>query len=95
MSKNNKPLIIPLSFPLVSGEDTIKTVELRKPKAGELRGLQLASVLQLDVDTINTLVPRLCSLTERDMQNLEMEDYTDISTGLLGFFVNTAPDSQI
>lgn len=94
MSKN-KPVKIALLYPLVSGDETIKNVELRKPKAGELRGLQLASVLQLDVDTINTLVPRLCSLTERDMQNLEIEDYTEISTGLLGFFMNTAPATQI
>lgn len=92
MAKNKSTQIV-LSFPLVNGDTTIKKVELRKPKAGELRGLQLALVMQLDVDTVNTLVPRISSLSGRDMQNLEMEDYTAISFGLLDFFVNTAADT--
>ncbi|WP_373020741.1 phage tail assembly protein [Thiomicrorhabdus sp.] len=78
---------VTLSTPVKSGDEEINTVELRKPKAGELRGLQLAMVLQLDVDSVNTLLPRISNLSDRDIHNLEMEDYTAVSTELLGFFV--------
>lgn len=85
---------VALSVPIKSGDDKLKTVELRKPKAGELRGLKLSDVLTLDVDTINELLPRISNLNTRDIHNLEMEDYTAISSELLGFFVTSSKDSQ-
>lgn len=85
---------VALSVPIKSGDDKLKTVELRKPKAGELRGLKLSDVLTLDVDTINELLPRISNLNTRDIHNLEIEDYTTLSSELLGFFVNAGNGAQ-
>lgn len=84
----DKPIEIKLSSPIKKGDDTIKKVELRKPKAGELRGLQLSLVQLQDVDTMVTLIPRISPLNERDVHNLEPEDFASLSAGVLGFFVN-------
>ncbi|MBD3611448.1 MAG: phage tail assembly protein [Hydrogenovibrio crunogenus] len=92
MSKNT--ISVALSVPIKSGEDKIKTVEIRKPKAGELRGLKLTDVLTLDVDTINELLPRISNLSARDIHNLEIDDYTTLSSELLGFFVNAGTGAQ-
>ena len=87
-NKNNSNITIELTTPLVRGEDKLTSITLNKPKAGELRGLQLAQVLQLDVDKMNILIPRISELNERDMHNLEMDDYTALATGVLSFFVS-------
>ncbi|MGQ5250746.1 phage tail assembly protein, partial [Xanthomonas arboricola] len=45
---------IPLDQPIVRGEQTITDLKVRKPGAGELRGLKLTDVLQLDVTALAT-----------------------------------------
>ncbi|KFA28137.1 tail protein, partial [Xanthomonas vasicola pv. vasculorum NCPPB 1326] len=45
------------------GEQTITQINVRKPGAGELRGLKLTDVLQLDVTALATLLPRISSPT--------------------------------
>ena len=90
-NKNIQAMEITLSTPLLRGEDKLTKISLTKPKAGELRGLQLAQVLQLDVDQMNILIPRISELNERDIHNLEMDDYTAIATGVLSFFVTAQP----
>lgn len=41
--------VITLETPLQRGEQTINDITLRKPSAGELRGLSLVSLLQMEV----------------------------------------------
>jgi len=88
MGKQNEIVKIDLSSPIGEGEDQIKTVELREPKAGELRGLQLSLVQVQDMDTMMTLIPRISNLKERDIHNMKVSDLTAVSMGVLGFFVN-------
>lgn len=52
---------IELDEPLKRGEQTIDSITLRKPKSGELRGVSLADVLQMQTDALITLIPRLSS----------------------------------
>lgn len=86
---NKKTVTIELEYPLESGEETIKEVELRKPYSGDLRslGLQLALLIAQDVDSMVKLIPRISNLSARDVENLEMEDFTAVSMGIVGFFV--------
>jgi len=79
---------VKLANPVKRDEETIKKIELRKPKAGELRGLQLTSIQMQDIDTMITLIPRVSNLNEREVINLETEDFAALSMGVLGFFVN-------
>jgi len=85
---NNKSKLVKLKFPLTQeGDTTLTEVTLRKPKAGELRGLQLSLIQMQDVDAMMQLIPRISELREKDLHNLEMEDFAHLSVETLGFFV--------
>jgi hypothetical protein len=71
----------------------LAVVELREPKAGELRGLKIADVVQLDTTTMVTLIPRISNLSARDVENLGASDLTKVMTETLGFFVDSSPSA--
>ena len=67
-------------------------MNLRKPAAGELRGVALADLLRLDVAALITVLPRITSptLTPQDVSGLDLVDLTALGTGVLGFFMSKA-----
>lgn len=80
---------ITLDSPIQRGEKTIEKIFLRKPSSGELRGLALSDVLQLQVDALVKLTPRLSSpaLTEPEMRNLDPADLVQIGGAIAGFLL--------
>ena len=72
----------------VDGGEIIKEVTLSKPMAGHLRGLSFSSVMQLDVDSMVELIPRISSLTERQMLNLDPINMAPLFTAVASFFVH-------
>lgn len=87
----NKPSTeeITLDSPIQRGEKTIEKIVLRKPTAGELRGMALSDVLQLQVDALVKLTPRLSSpaLTEPEMRELDPADLVQIGGVIAGFLL--------
>ena len=71
------------------GEQSITEIVIRKPKTRALRGLTLVNVLQLDVDTLAKLAPRITTptMTENDVYELAPSDLTKLSKEVIGFFV--------
>lgn len=47
----NRDITIQLDTPLQRGNQTLTEITLRKPNAGELIGISLAAMLQIDVET--------------------------------------------
>lgn len=76
------------------GETIIKEVTVRKPKAGALRGLTLSDLLQLDVNAIATLTPRITtpSMSANDVYELDPSDLTKIGKEIISFFVKTTDE---
>jgi len=70
----------------------ITSVKIRKPNSGELRGLKIAQIMQMDVDTMIVLLPRVTepTLNEADIVTLDPSDFTDLSVEVVNFFDNTA-----
>ncbi len=68
----------------VNGTKVTK-IKIRAPKAGELRGLSLLSVSQVDLDTVLVLAPRISDLTRSDMENLPAGDLMQIGFIILAF----------
>jgi hypothetical protein len=87
-----KPVVysdpITLEEPIERGEQKIDSIRLRKPRSGELRGLTMRDLLQMDVDTVHELLPRISepAITKAEAQNLEPADLTSIAQELAGFF---------
>ena len=50
---------VDLVEPIRRGERVIDALTLRKPKAGELRGLTLSDLIGLDIGTIIKVIPRI------------------------------------
>lgn len=89
MSKETRTvnLVVPIHR---DGEEAITQIELKKPFAGEMRGLNFTDILQMEVETMTTLIPRISNLTERDMINLEPSNYAPLFTEVISFFVDTS-----
>lgn len=76
----------------VRGNETIKNVQLNKPKTYALRGLSLSNVIQMDVEALAKLATRITlpSMTEQDVYNLSPADFTTLGVAMIGFFVSNS-----
>lgn len=80
---------ITLYNPIARKENTISDIQLRRPASGELRGLNLADVLQLEVNSLVTLLPRITlpSLTKQEVEALDPSDLLQLGGGVSRFFL--------
>lgn len=80
---------ITLDYPFKRGEQDITCIELRKPKSGELRGINLTDLLQMDVTALQTVLPRISNptLTTADVANLDPADLVQLGTEVAGFLL--------
>lgn len=76
-----------VSITLSSG----RILELREPTAGELRGIKLLDVLQLDAGAHAVLVERIAELSAAEFYSLKAPDMMTIMTGIVGFFAPASP----
>lgn len=78
-----------LDFPIQRGTQTITHVQLRKPMAGELRGIKLTELLQLDVGALQAVLPRISAptLTPAEVAAMDPADLTELGTQVVGFFM--------
>lgn len=76
-----------LSTPVKRGESAITEITLRKPAAGELRGLKLTDLLNGDVSATIRLVPRISqpTLTEQEVAAMDIADLYDCADEVAGF----------
>ncbi|MGF1804185.1 phage tail assembly protein [Aliivibrio sifiae] len=85
---NKKMFTVKLATPMEIDGKEVDELELRKPCAGDLRGLNLVSVVEMDFDAACTLLPRISKLNERDILNMEAENFPPILTEIASFFVD-------
>lgn len=83
---------VTLDTPIERGEQLIEKVTLRKPTAGELRGLSLNDILQNDVLSLQKVIPRISTpiLTEQDVANLDPADLMQLGSKISYFLVPKA-----
>lgn len=82
-------ITVTLETPIQRGDTSITQISLRRPKTGELRGLMLADLLQMDVVAITKLLTRITdpALTKPEIDAMEPADFTSLTTEVVGFFV--------
>ena len=83
---------ITLDHPIKRGETEITSVDLRKPSSGELRGLNLTDLLQMDVAALQRVLPRISTptLTESEVAALDPADLFQLGTMVAGFLLPKA-----
>jgi len=92
------PKGIPLDKPIVRGSQTITHVELRRPAAGELRGINLAALIrEMDYGALEILLPRVSSptLTRADVASLDPADLASLAAEVILFFVPKAAMAEL
>ncbi|KMS58585.1 phage tail assembly protein [Sphingobium cupriresistens] len=80
---------VTLDAPIVSGDITISEVKVRKPQAGELRGLSLSALLNLDYAALENLLPRITipTLTKAQIIAMDPSDFTQLGSEVMDFLL--------
>lgn len=83
---------IELDDPVIRGSQKITSVQLRKPRAGELRGVSLQALAELDVTALQRLLPRITvpSLTANEVAGLDLADITAMGVKVGTFLLKKA-----
>lgn len=85
-------ITIDLETPIIRGDTKITSITLRKPQAGELRGVNLMSLAQMDVASLQTIIPRISNpiLTTQDVARLEPCELMEIGVEIASFLMKKA-----
>lgn len=83
---------ITLDTPIRRGDTTIERITLRKPKSGELRGISLTDLLQMDVNALCTVLPRISApmILKQEVGDMDPADLVQIGTMVSGFLLPRA-----
>lgn len=78
-----------LDTPIRRGTTTIDSITLRKPNSGELRGVSLSDLLQIDVDSLVKVVPRISNptLTAVEVTSMDPADLFALGAKVSGFLL--------
>ncbi|HBC3836235.1 TPA: phage tail assembly protein [Vibrio parahaemolyticus] len=77
---------VELKKPLKRGDNEITEINLREPDTGSLRGLEMFSILRMDINTHRQLVPRISDITANEFDMLKPSDLVAVQTEVVGFF---------
>ena len=88
---------VTLDEPIPRGDAAITRVALRRPRAGELRGLNLAQLLQMQTDALLTLLPRITqpTLLKHELEAMNPADLIQLGTEATGFFLPRAQAASL
>jgi hypothetical protein len=89
--------MVTLVEPLKRESGDVTTLTLRKPKAGEMRGLKVGDLFNGDVGAVLALLPRIADpfITEHEAGQLDPADLAEIAGTVTGFFMTPAQKAQI
>ena len=89
MTDANKQNTVKLDTPIVRGETKVEEITLRKPSAGELRGTSLNALVNLDVDALGKVLPRISTpmLTEYEVRDMDPADLVQLGVAFADFLL--------
>ncbi len=85
---------VQLQSPIVRKGEAITTLQIMRPRVGDMRGLLLAEILQMKVETIAKLLPRITvpSIIQAEVEDLDPADLVALSIEVAAFL---APKSAL
>lgn len=89
--------VVVLDQPIVRGATTIAQIALRKPNAGALRGITLSDLLQMDVNAIVRVIPRISTptLTEAEVRAMDPADLVDAGSVVASFLLKKSMKADL
>lgn len=88
---------ITLETEIKRGDTTVTGVQVRKPLSGELRGVSLAELAQLDVGALIKVLPRITvpTLLPTEVEKLEPCDLMALGAEVVGFLMSKADRASL
>lgn len=95
-AKNPNEAIVDLDTPIVRGAISITTVTLRKPMSGELRGIALSDLLNLEVNALRKVLPRITSpaLTDIEVGRMDPADLVELGSQVASFLLRKSVKTE-
>lgn len=86
---NKTSAVVELDEPIKRGETEITRVTVRKPKSGELRGVRLQVLMEMDVISMTEVLPRITdpSLTKPEIGAMTPGDLLNMSIEVVNFLL--------
>lgn len=88
---------VTLDTPITRGKTTIDTLTLRKPLSGELRGVQLIELLNMDVATLIKILPRITSpgITAPEAAGMDPADLLACGSKISAFLLQKSVKTDV
>ncbi|MDA8444774.1 phage tail assembly protein [Paracidovorax valerianellae] len=83
---------VPMQTPIKRKGETITTLQIMRPRTGDLRGLLLAEVVNMKADAIATLLPRITvpTLIKAEVDEMDPADLVSCGVEVVSFLVPRA-----
>ncbi|PBJ21170.1 Phage tail protein E [Pseudomonas ogarae] len=80
---------VTLDTPIIRGKTIIDSITLRKPQSGELRGVHLVDLLNMDVATLIKILPRISApgITAPEAASMDPADLLACGSKISGFLL--------
>lgn len=80
---------VTLETPIKRGDQEIAAILVRKPQGGELRGVSLVNLLNMDYGALEIVLPRITSpaLTKQEVIAMDPADLVQLATEVSGFLL--------
>ena len=87
MAPNEKA--VELDTPILRGKAEITSVTVRKPQSGALRGTRLQALMDMDVNAMMVVLPRVTSpaLTAQEINEMDPADLLSLSVEVVSFLL--------
>jgi len=88
---------IELDTPLLRGKTEITHITVRKPQSGALRGTRLQALLDMDVNALITVLPRITTpaLTTQEINEMDPADLVSLSVEVVTFLLKKSVLSDL
>lgn len=93
MTNTNK---VKLKTGILSGKKMITEFTIRKPLTGDLRGVKLIDFIDLDIDALAKVLPRITmpSIAEHEVLGLDLIDLSEITKVVINFLSPNLNDAS-
>ncbi|WP_437887769.1 phage tail assembly protein [Phytobacter sp. V91] len=80
---------VELDTPILRGKTTITSIVVRKPQSGALRGTRLQALMDMDVNAMMVVLPRVTTpaLTQQEINEMDPADLLSLSVEVVYFLL--------
>lgn len=85
-----KAVTLQLETPILRGSQIIDSIQLLKPRTGDLRGLSLAEVTMMKTDAVAELLTRITlpTLLKNEVSEMDVADLINCAVEITSFFAS-------